>query len=443
MIVLPSRRSVVYAAVRDEAAHAGLAVREAGQADAPKPRLLDRVRAALRARHYSRRTEDTYIAWIKRYIFFHDKRHPAEMGAPEVTRFLTSLAVDGHVAASTQNQALSALLFLYRDVLEVDLPWLDGVVRAKRPARLPIVLTRDEVRALLQRLEGVSRLMACLLYGAGLRVLECCRLRVQDIDFATNQIVVRGGKGDKDRVTMLPAIAKADLTRHLEAVPSPAPRRPRRRRGLGGVADRVASEIPERRPRVGLAVGLSRYPRLPGSAVGPAPSPSPARDRPAARREGSRARGGDRQTGQPPHAAPLVCHAPARGRPRYPHGAGTPGTPRRHHHDDLHPRLEPRARCRAQPSGPDVHAVTRPAASHGIYSEVGCRIPQPTPIWEDRPTQAQQAESEGQQLAARDPAAIWIGCINSQRFPHYADQPIQWPNSSSADKRRHPQLDHV
>ncbi len=218
MVVLPLRRSVVYAAVRDEAAHAGLAVREAGQAEAPKPRLLDRVRAALRARHYSRRTEDTYIARIKRYIFFHDKRHPAEMGAPEVTRFLTSLAVDGHVAASTQNQALSALLFLYRDVLEVDLPWLDGVVRAKRPARLPIVLTRDEVRALLQRLDGVSRLMACLLYGAGLRVLECCRLRVQDIDFATNQIVVRGGKGDKDRVTMLPAIAKAGLTRHLEAV---------------------------------------------------------------------------------------------------------------------------------------------------------------------------------------------------------------------------------
>jgi hypothetical protein len=112
MIVLPLRRSVVYAAVRHEAAHAGLTVREAGQADAPKPRLLDRVRAALRARHYSRRTEDTYIAWIKRYIFFHDKRHPAEMGASEVTKFLTSLAVDGHVAASTQNQALSGLLFL-------------------------------------------------------------------------------------------------------------------------------------------------------------------------------------------------------------------------------------------------------------------------------------------------------------------------------------------
>ena len=162
-----------------------IGVREPDLIGAPPPRLLDRGRAALRARHYSRRTEGAY---------------------------------DHHVAASTQNQALSALLFLYRDVLEVDLPWLDGVVRAKRPARLPVVLTRDEVRAVLQRLDGVPRLMACLLYGAGLRVLECCRLRVQDVDFTANQIVVRGGKGDKDRVTMLPAITKADLGRHLAAV---------------------------------------------------------------------------------------------------------------------------------------------------------------------------------------------------------------------------------
>ena len=195
-----------------------LVVRESRRPDAPKPGLLDRVREAIRARHFSRRTEEAYVAWIRRYIVFHDKRHPAEMGALEVTKFLTSLAVDGHVAASTQNQALSALLFLYKDVLEVDLPWLDGVVRAKRPARLPVVLTRDEVRAVLQRLEGAPRLMACLLYGAGLRVLECCRLRVQDVDFATNQIVVRGGKGDKDRVTMLPAMATPGLVRHLEDV---------------------------------------------------------------------------------------------------------------------------------------------------------------------------------------------------------------------------------
>jgi integron integrase len=192
--------------------------RESGPPTLPKPRLLDRVRQALRARHMSRRTEEAYVAWIRRYIVFHGKRHPAEMGAAEVTTFLTSLAVEGRVAASTQNQALSALLFLYRDVLESDLPWLEGLVRAKRPARLPVVLTREEVRAVLHRLDGVPRLMACLLYGAGLRVLECCRLRVQDLDFASNQIVVRGGKGDKDRVTMLPGIVKADLSRHLEDV---------------------------------------------------------------------------------------------------------------------------------------------------------------------------------------------------------------------------------
>lgn len=183
-----------------------------------QPRLLDRVRDALRARHYSRRTEEAYTAWIRRYILFHGKRHPAEMGAVELTQFLTSLAVQGQVAASTQNQALSALLFLYREVLGHEVPWLDDLVYAKRPRRLPVVLTRDEVRTLLDHLQGVSRLMALLLYGAGLRVLECARLRVKDVDFARNQVIVRAGKGDKDRVTMLPAAVKADLARRLDHV---------------------------------------------------------------------------------------------------------------------------------------------------------------------------------------------------------------------------------
>jgi integron integrase len=181
----------------------------------PPPRLLDRVREAIRTRQYSRRTEKAYVRWIKRYIFFHDKRHPAEMGASEATAFLTSLAVDQNVSASTQNQALSALLFLYREVVDVELPWLDDVVRARRPQHLPVVLTREEVRAVLQRLDGVARLMAVLLYAAGLRLLECCHLRVQDLDFATNQIGIRDGKGHKDRVTMLPASAKAALAAHL------------------------------------------------------------------------------------------------------------------------------------------------------------------------------------------------------------------------------------
>ena len=165
MVALCLSRRVVYAVAPEHTLGASLLVRETGPAEAPKPRLLDRVRQAIGARHYSRRTETAYVHWVKRYVFFHGKRHPAEMGAAEVTAFLTSLAVDSKVAASTQNQALSAVLFLYREVLGVELPWLDDGVRAKRPLHLPVVLTRDEVRAVLQRLDGVPRLMAVLLYG--------------------------------------------------------------------------------------------------------------------------------------------------------------------------------------------------------------------------------------------------------------------------------------
>ena len=215
-IAIRSNGQIPYPLLSAGSFTAALAVRETGPGGAPKPRLLDRVREAIAARHYSHRTEKAYIHWIKRYIFFHGKRHPIEMGAAEVTAFLTSLAVHDEVAASTQNQALSALLFLYREVLGVEFPWLDDVVRAKRPQHLPVVLTREEVRAVLQRLDGVSQLMALLLYGAGLRLLECCHLRVKDIDFATNQIVIRDGKGRKDRVTMLPAAVKAALIAHLE-----------------------------------------------------------------------------------------------------------------------------------------------------------------------------------------------------------------------------------
>jgi integron integrase len=193
-------------------------VAERGLAEAAKPRLLDRVRAAVRLRHYSRQTEKAYVAWVRRYVLFHGKRHPKDMGAAELTQFLSSLALNGRVAASTQNQALSGLLFLYREVLEIDVPWLAEIVRAKRPERLPVVLTRNEVRAVLRPLRGAPRLMAFLLYGSGLRVLECCRLRVQDVDFGANQIVVRGAKGDKDRVTVLPSMIKRALAQHLETV---------------------------------------------------------------------------------------------------------------------------------------------------------------------------------------------------------------------------------
>jgi integrase len=169
-------------------------------------------------RHYSIRTEEAYIGWIKRFILFHGKRHPLEMGEDEITRFLSALAVQGQVSASTQNQALCALVFPYRHVLGQNLGWLDEVVRAKRPQRLPIVLTRPEVKALLSALDGVHWSMASLLYGAGLRLLECLRLRVKNIDFASHQILVREGKGPKDRRTMLPAILKEPLAAHIEHV---------------------------------------------------------------------------------------------------------------------------------------------------------------------------------------------------------------------------------
>jgi integron integrase len=185
-------------------------------APATGPRLLDRVRAALRVRHYSLRTEEAYVAWITRYIRFHGLRHPAEMGAAQINAFLTHLAVEGRVAASTQNQAFSALLFLYQAVLEVDPGVIAGVVRAKRPERLPVVLTRDEVRAVLGRLTGVPRTVALLLYGAGLRVLDALRLRVHDVDLARRELLIRHGKGGKDRRTMVPAAAKAALLGQLD-----------------------------------------------------------------------------------------------------------------------------------------------------------------------------------------------------------------------------------
>ena len=182
------------------------------------PKVLDRLREAIRARHYSLRTEEAYVGWVRRFILFHNKRHPAEMAEPEVNRFLSHLAVNGNVAASTQNQALSAILFLYQDVLGRDLDRIEGVVRAKKPVRLPVVLTREEVRDLLGVITGTPKLVALLLYGAGLRLLEALRLRVHDLDFATNQITLRDGKGQKDRITMLPAIAKPLLLQHLQQV---------------------------------------------------------------------------------------------------------------------------------------------------------------------------------------------------------------------------------
>jgi len=183
-----------------------------------QPKLLDRVRDRLRYKQYSLRTEQAYIHWIKRFIYFHGKRHPEQMNGPEVEVFLTHLATKEKVAAATQNQALSALLFLYKEIIQRDLPWLDGVVRPKRPVRLPIVLTENEVRALLARLEGTRWLIVSMLYGTGMRLLECLRLRVKDVDFEMRQITIREGKGNRDRVTMLPATLIEPLRNHLSRV---------------------------------------------------------------------------------------------------------------------------------------------------------------------------------------------------------------------------------
>jgi integron integrase len=183
-----------------------------------KPRLLDQVREAIRLRHYSYRTEQQYVAWIRRFILFHNRRHPRELGGPEIEAFLTYLAKDRNVASATQAQALAALLFLYRRVLNVALPWLDNVVRARRPKRLPVVLTRAEVRRVLSALEGHYLLIASLMYGSGLRLMESLRLRVKDIDIEKSVIVVRNGKGAKDRVTVLPETLRDPLRKQLDLV---------------------------------------------------------------------------------------------------------------------------------------------------------------------------------------------------------------------------------
>ena len=185
-----------------------------------KPRLLDQMRERIRLKHYSYRTEQQYLGWVRRFVLFHGKRHPAELGGAEVEAFLSWLATAREVSASTQNQALAAILFLYRDVLGIRLPWLDGMVRAKRPQRLPVVLARDEVQAVLSHLVGTTWLGPSLLYGSGLRLMEALNLRIKDVELVRPQITVRDGKGGKDRVTVLPARVIDALAAHLVQVRS-------------------------------------------------------------------------------------------------------------------------------------------------------------------------------------------------------------------------------
>ncbi len=186
------------------------------EADHKPGRLLQQLRDRIRVKHYSIRTEEAYVDWSRRFIRFHGLRHPRDMGAREVEAFLTHLAVEGRVSSSTQGQARSALMFLYKEVLGCEMPWLDGVVQAKVSRRLPVVLTEAEVRDLLQQMKGTPALVARLLYGSGMRLLECLRLRVKDVDFSRREILIRDGKGAKDRVTMLPESLMASLARHVQ-----------------------------------------------------------------------------------------------------------------------------------------------------------------------------------------------------------------------------------
>ncbi len=316
-----------------------------------QPKLLDRLRETLRTRHYRRRTEQTYCQWVKRFIYFHNVRHPEEMAEPEINAFLTHLAMKEKVSASTQNQALCALLFLYRHVLGREIGDLGKVIRARKPKRLPVVMTREEVKIVLANLSGDKRFMASLMYGAGLRLMECLRLRVQDIDFSRNEILVRDGKGAKDRITMLPESLKAPLQEHLKKV---------RAIHEGDLADGWG--------RVLLPDALDRkYPNAPKEWRWQWVFPQENRWKSTQTREEgwhhvdeslvqkavreAVSRAGLTKHATMSHIPALLRHAPARRRLRHSDRPGTSRSQGCKDHDDLYPCPQPRAFGRAQSRG--------------------------------------------------------------------------------------------
>jgi integron integrase len=268
-------------------------------------KLLDQVRDAIRLKHYSYRTEQAYVGWIKRYIYFHNVHHPSEMGAPEVEAFLTHLAVKENVAASTQNQALGALLFLYREVLHQDLGPVDAL-RAKRPKRLPTVLTKDETLRLIGCLSGTHQLMAKLIYGSGIRLMECLRLRVKDLEFERRAIIVRDGKGAQDRVTVLPDSLIPLFQEHLQRVKALHEQDLAQGYGAVYLPDALA-QVSERRSGMGLAIRLSSQLAIPGSTFWRHSPPPPARKQPAKSDQGGSPSGRHQQAGWSPHASSLLC----------------------------------------------------------------------------------------------------------------------------------------
>jgi integrase len=300
-----------------------------------RPNLLDQVRRAIRARHFSPRTEEAYVHWVRRFVRFHGLKHPEELGDDAIASFLAALASDAGVSASTHNQAMSALLFLYREVLGRGVHAPDRALRIRASPHVPVVLTREEVRRVLEELAGAKRLVASLLYGAGLRLLEALCLRVEDLDLERCEIIVRSGKGGKDRITMLPESARPAPRRHIEQV------RACHNRDLAAGGGWV--ELPQRsakspRGRTRLAVAMA----LPGLAPvhrnvhRPAPPPAPPRDRHAARRPRRRPPQRYRETGILPHLPPLLRHPSTRGRLRHPHHPGASRPQQRPYHHDLH-----------------------------------------------------------------------------------------------------------
>jgi len=298
------------------------------------------VHEAIRRLHYSRRTEETYVHWVRRFIYWSGKRHPATLGEPEVTAFLSHLATERKVAAATQNQALAALLFLYKQVLGRELGWFDDLVRAKRPVRLPVVLTRGEVAALLAQLKGAHWLMASILYGAGLRLMECLRLRVKDIDIAYRQILVRDGKGGKDRVSMLPEIAVQPL--HAQLGEAKRLHEIDLREGFGEV--HLPYALARKYPRAGFEWGWQYV--FPSAKRSADPEDGVIRrhhlDESVLARALKEARrcAGIAKPVKRAHAAPLLRHAPFASRAGHPYRSGAARTFGCVHDHDLHARHE-------------------------------------------------------------------------------------------------------
>jgi len=302
------------------------------------PGLLEVVRQRIRVKHYSHRTEEAYVQWVWRFVLFHGRRHPRELGREAIEAFLTHLAVERHLAAATQNQALNALLFLYREVLGTEMPWLQDVQRAKKPQRLPVVLSRDEVGRVLARMEGVVWLVASLLYGSGQRLIESLRLRVQDIDLERCQVTVRSGKGAKDRVTVLPAGLVAPLREHLARLR--ARHAQDLERGLGAVylPFALARKYPNaaREWQWQLVFPAAGYVRDYDTG---APVKWHLHEKTVQRaiRQAVLAGGGTfPRLGA--HAPPQLRDTPARGRHPYPHDPGTPRSRAPRYDYDLHPR---------------------------------------------------------------------------------------------------------